>query len=125
MTMAQLGDLERAVMERVWAWHRPVSVRDVLDDLVRERDVAYTTVMTIMERLYRKEFLRRERVGKAYLYEATSTREAYTAALMADALATSVDRQGALVHFVDEMAAGELEALRRALARTRRRSRAD
>lgn len=122
--MGQLGELERAVMERVWAWRRPVSVREVLDDLVRERDVAYTTVMTIMERLYRKEFLRRERAGKAYLYEATSSREAYTAALMSDALATSVDRQGALVHFVDEMAPDEVEALRRALARARRRSRA-
>ncbi len=66
--MAQLGELERAVMERVWAWQRPVSVRDVVDDLVRDRDIAYTTVMTIMERLHRKCFLRRERVGKAYLY---------------------------------------------------------
>ncbi|MEO6714413.1 MAG: BlaI/MecI/CopY family transcriptional regulator [Mycobacteriales bacterium] len=121
--MAQLGELERAVMERVWAWQRPVSVRDVVDDLVRERDLAYTTVMTIMERLHHKGFLSRERVGKAYVYEAMSTREAYTAALMNVALATSNDRHGALVHFIDEMDPDEVEELRLALAKVRRRGR--
>jgi hypothetical protein len=38
--MRQLGQLETAVMDRLWTWGRPVSVREVLEDLVRERPLA-------------------------------------------------------------------------------------
>jgi predicted transcriptional regulator len=74
-----------------------------------------------MDRLHRKQYLSRKMVGKAYLYEATSTRSAYTARLMREALATNPDRQGALIHFVDEMSADEVQALRRAVSRARAR----
>ncbi|NEE08898.1 BlaI/MecI/CopY family transcriptional regulator, partial [Streptomyces sp. SID7499] len=50
----QLGDLEDAVMTRVWQWNRPVTVREVLEDLQQERSIAYTTVMTVMDNLHQK-----------------------------------------------------------------------
>lgn|GEM_PF-244638 len=111
----RLGELENEVMTRVWQWNRPVMVREVLDDLLRDRDIAYTTVMTVMDKLYRKGWLRREREGRAYRYEPVSTREAYTAALMNDAWATSDNPAAALVHFFGMMTPEQQEALRDAL----------
>src|SRR5438552_15059421 len=67
-----LGPLETAVMERLWK-RRQATVRDVVDDLAKERSLAYTTVMTIMTRLHAKGLLLRERDGKHKVY-----RQAYT-----------------------------------------------
>ncbi|MFB6888682.1 BlaI/MecI/CopY family transcriptional regulator [Kitasatospora sp. NPDC056327] len=111
----QLGELENAIMTRVWRWNRPVTVREVLLDLRSERDIAYTTVMTVLDKLHRKGWLRRERAGRAYRYEPVSSREAYTAALMNDAWATSDNPAAALVHFFGLMSPEQREALRDAL----------
>ncbi|WP_035800645.1 BlaI/MecI/CopY family transcriptional regulator [Kitasatospora mediocidica] len=111
----QLGELENAIMTRVWQWNRPVTVREVLLDLREERDIAYTTAMTVLDKLYRKGWLRRERDGRAYRYEPVSSREAYTAALMNEAWATSDNPAAALVHFFGLMSAEQREALRDAL----------
>jgi predicted transcriptional regulator len=111
----RLGDLEDAVMTRVWHWNRPVTVREVLEDLRQERSIAYTTVMTVMDNLHQKGWLRREKEGRAYRYEAVSTREAYTAALMNEAWSTSDNPAAALVHFFGMMNPQQLEALRDAL----------
>ncbi|GAB2732881.1 BlaI/MecI/CopY family transcriptional regulator [Kitasatospora kifunensis] len=110
-----LGELENAVMTRVWRWNRPVTVREVLLDLRTERDIAYTTVMTVLDKLYRKGWLRRERDGRAYRYVPVSSREAYTASLMNDAWATSDNPAAALVHFFGMMSAEQRAALRDAL----------
>ena len=80
-----MGELEDAVMTRVWQWNRPVTVREVLEDLQQERSIAYTTVMTVMDNLHQKGWVRREVDGRAYRYTAVSTRAAYAAALMNDA----------------------------------------
>lgn len=55
--MRALGQLEAVVMERLWSYGRPVPVREVLVDLQRERSIAYTTVMTVMDNLHRKALL--------------------------------------------------------------------
>ncbi|MDH6111201.1 putative transcriptional regulator [Kitasatospora sp. MAP12-15] len=110
-----LGELENAIMTRVWEWNRPVTVREVLLDLREERDIAYTTAMTVLDKLYRKGWLRRERAGRAYRYEPVSSREAYTAALMNEAWATSDNPAAALVHFFGLMSPEQREALRDAL----------
>ncbi|WP_410537290.1 BlaI/MecI/CopY family transcriptional regulator [Streptomyces sp. KL2] len=110
-----LGELEDAVMTRVWQWNRPVTVREVLDDLRRERPIAYTTVMTVMDNLREKGWLRREREGRAYRYEAVSTRAAYSAALMNEAWAASDNPAAALVAFFGMMSPEQTEALRDAL----------
>src|SRR5207244_11212076 len=87
--MRRFGELEDVIMDRMWEWERPVLVREMVDALHDDRALAYTTVMTVMENLYRKGWLRRERDGRAWRYEPTSPRASYTPALMSDALATS------------------------------------
>ncbi|PSJ25207.1 CopY family transcriptional repressor [Streptosporangium nondiastaticum] len=111
----RLGDLEDAVMTRVWDWNRPVTVREVLEDLQQERSIAYTTVMTVMDNLYQKGWLRREAEGRAYRYEAVSNRAAYSAALMNEAWSVSDNPAAALVAFFGMMSAEQREALRDAI----------
>lgn len=119
--MRQLGELEAEVMDRLWSWARPSSVREVLEDLNRDRDLAYTTVLTVMDNLHRKGLLARYRDGRAHRYLPTASREEYTAALMEAALATGGDRTAALLRFVDRMDTAEVVALREALDANGRR----
>jgi predicted transcriptional regulator len=113
--MRQFGELEAVIMDRLWEWGRPALVREVVDDLRKDRQIAYTTVMTVMENLHRKGWLRRYRDGRAWRYEPTGSRSGYTAALMGDALATSTDRRTALAHFVLQMSPHDADLLRQAL----------
>jgi predicted transcriptional regulator len=115
--MRRLGELEAVIMDRLWEWGRPALVREVVDELGKDRPLAYTTVMTVMENLYRKGWLRRERDGRAWCYEPTGSRSGYTAALMSDALATSADRRTALAHFALQMSPHDAAVLREALDR--------
>lgn len=62
-------------MDRLWRWNRPVVVREVVEDLRRERKIAYTTVMTVMDNLHNKGVLARERDGRAYRYRPARSRE--------------------------------------------------
>jgi predicted transcriptional regulator len=62
-----LGELERAVMQAVWD-RGEASVRQVHQDLLPDRELAYTTVMTVMSRLADKGVLVREKRGRAYVY---------------------------------------------------------
>ena len=113
--MRRFGELEAVIMDRLWEWGRPVLVREMVDALHDDRALAYTTVMTVMENLYRKGWLRRERDGRAWRYEPTGSRSSYTAALMSDALATSPDRRTALAHFALQMSPHDAALLREAL----------
>ena len=120
--MRSFGELEAVVMDTLWNAAAPRSVREVLTELQTSRDIAYTTVMTVMERLYRKGLLTRVEDGKAFLYQPMTSRADYTADVMAAALADSSDRTAALVHFADKMTAREARTLLAALAaRTERR----
>ncbi|MBA3798817.1 MAG: BlaI/MecI/CopY family transcriptional regulator [Geodermatophilaceae bacterium] len=113
--MRRLGELEAAIMDRLWTWRRPATVREVLDDLRQTRPIAYTTVMTVMDTLHRKELLRRERDGRAYRYEAVLSREEHSAQLMQTVLADSTDRTATLVSFFEQMSPVEATRLRKAL----------
>ena len=117
--MRQLGELEAAIMDRLWEWGRPALVREVVEDLRADRPVAYTTVMTVMDNLHGKGWLRRERDGRAYRYEPTRSHSAYTVELMSDALGTSTDRRTALAHFVLQMSPHDAELLQEALDQVR------
>ena len=123
--MRQFGELEAAIMDRLWDWGRPALVREVLEDLRKDRPFAYTTVMTVMENLHRKGWLRRDRDGRAWRYEPTGSRSGYTAALMSDALATSTDRRTALAHFVLQMSPHDAELLQQALDQAHHRPQED
>ncbi|WP_433249575.1 BlaI/MecI/CopY family transcriptional regulator [Streptosporangium sp. CA-135522] len=111
-------------MDRLWSYHRPASVRNVLEDLRLERDIAYTTVMTVMDKLHTKGLLRRKQVGRAYIYEAVATKEAYTAELMRNTLASSGNQAATLVHFLERLTPQEAAALDAALKVCPPRSRA-
>lgn len=116
--MQSFGQLEAAVMQRLWDWQRPVAVREVLEDLQRERTIAYTTVMTVMDNLFQKGFLRRDMDGRAYQYMPVQTREQHTAELMELALSSGGDSAATLLYFVKQMPAAEVEQLRQVLDRT-------
>lgn len=126
---SRLGDLERSVMETLWdagdGWR---TVRDVHDLISRDRAIAYTTVMTVLDRMSRKHIVEREREGRAWRYRPTQSRGAMTAEVMRQALGEFAeetnprDREAALVAFVGEASASDRQALRDALAALERRS---
>jgi predicted transcriptional regulator len=99
----------------MWSYRRPASVRDVLQDLRRGRQIAYTTVMTVMDNLHRKGLLRRQMLGRAYVYEVVGSKEAYAAELMRGSLAVSGNQAATLVHFLEGLTAQETAALEAAL----------
>jgi predicted transcriptional regulator len=114
-SMRQFGELEAVIMDRLWARQLPTLVREILDELTPERPLAYTTVLSVMDKLHRKGWLHREPDGRAYRYVPVQTRDAYSATLMREALEGSTDQQSALVHFVEQMSAAETSALQAVL----------
>jgi BlaI family penicillinase repressor len=65
---------ELAIMKVVWA-REPATVRDVYDQLRARRDVAYTTVLTMMKILEQKGYVTKERVDRAFVYRAARPRQ--------------------------------------------------
>ncbi len=117
--LTRLGELERAVMDHLWAAGEPLTVRQVHEALCAERDLAYTTVMTVLQRLARKNLVSQIRDDRAHRYAPVHGRDELVAGLMVDALDQVSDtgsRQAALVHFVERVGVEEADALRRALA---------
>jgi predicted transcriptional regulator len=112
------GELEGAIMDRIWSAEGPLLVREVHATLRPER--AYNTVLTVVEILYRKGWLTREKAGRAYRYRATVTREDYTAGLMGEALDASTDRAATLLKFAERIGPDEAEQLHKALEAARK-----
>lgn len=115
--MRVFGDLEAVIMDRLWAAGGSGTVRDVLEPLQADREIAYTTVLSTMDNLYRKGHLTREREGKAHRYRTALTHAEHTAGLMHHALSAGPDSEAVLTHFVGEMSANELTRLQQVLAR--------
>ena len=69
-----LGQLEATLMNVLWDGEEPMCVEDVRQALAEKKEAAYTTIMTTLDRLYKKGFLDRERRGKAYYYAARVSR---------------------------------------------------
>ena len=106
-----LGELERAVMETLWSTPAPVTARDVQDALA-DRDLATTTVLTVLGRLERKGLVTRTREGRAHRYRAVASREDHVAELMRDALDATPNRGAALARFLGTIPPDERAALR-------------
>jgi len=113
-TVNRLGELERAIMEVLWETDKPLTVREVSGGLT-QRNLAHTTVMTVLDRLAKKGFARRERDGRAWRYRPAATREAYVAELMLTALDQTGDRSAALARFAQSVSGAEATVLRDAL----------
>lgn len=120
--MPRLGTLEAAVMEVLWSTDGSVTVREVLDKMPAQRNLAYTTVMTVLSNLHRKGMVDREPSGRAYSYRPTLTREGAAAASLREVLAASDDPRSVLLHFAETASDEESTVLRDALARRDARS---
>ncbi|MBI5466970.1 MAG: BlaI/MecI/CopY family transcriptional regulator [Candidatus Kerfeldbacteria bacterium] len=99
------GELEAAIMEIVW--HRGwLTVREVVEILRPQRRAAYTTVMTVMNRLAEHAVLERQPTSSgAYRYNARYTREEYSTRASKHSIEELVRRYGdvALVQFLDKL----------------------
>jgi predicted transcriptional regulator len=111
----RLGELEAEIMDVMWSAPAPMTVRNVLDSRVDARPLAYTTVMTVMDRLFRKGWLTRKREGRSYLYQPAVSRSVFAARRMTDILATTEDKGLALLRFIENLDPAEYEALREAV----------
>ncbi len=117
MPKLSMGELEARVMDVLWdsgGWMTPGEVHLVL---AAERPIAYTTVMTVLVRLWKKDRLERQRDGRAYAYHPVASREACAAARMGQLLAAAGDRSAVLSRFLEQLGPAERSQLRRLLQR--------
>jgi predicted transcriptional regulator len=109
-------------MDVLWAdggWMIPRDVHQIVG--TPRRPLAYTTVMTILVRLWTKGMLDRESRGRAYAYRPVAGRDEWTAERMHELLEHSSDPAAALTHFARSIDAREAKQLRRALDGRRQR----
>jgi predicted transcriptional regulator len=123
-----LGPLEKRVLETLWQQADAVCVRDLQPTFSK---IAYTTLMTTLDRLYRKEILSREKRGRAFFYRPRLTRSEYESEVATDALRAVLDRDShslrpLLSFFVDAVGDKDDGLLKdlEVLARARRLQRA-
>ena len=120
-----LGALERDVMAVVWD-HDEISVRETCSKLAST--VAYTTVMTTMDRLFKKGLLGRKKVGRAFVYHAVATREELQGAVASELMQSLLQRHdgqplpllSSLVDAVSERDRALLDELERLIREKRR-----
>jgi predicted transcriptional regulator len=115
--MRGLGDLEASVMDVLWRTAGPLRVREVLEVLNKRRNLAYTTVMTVLDNLHRKGWVARELDGRAYRYHATRSREEAAAQALREVLDSTSDPESVLLHFAKSVSPAESDVLRKALRR--------
>ncbi len=109
------GELQSETLDVLWdhgGWLTPAEVGARLDP-----DLAYTTVVTVLRRLYDKDLVHREKDGRAHIYSSVRTRDQQAAVAMSEVLEATRDPATALNHFVD----GLDEDNRRQLLRMLRR----
>ena len=114
------GELERRVLEALWSGDGGMTPRQVHDVVGAERDLAYTTVMTILVRLWQKGLATRARDGRAYRYAAVTSREELAADRMRQLLDNSADTNAALTHFVEGLDTKGRAQLRKLLGGSKR-----
>lgn len=122
--MASLGELERSVMDLLWTAPEASTANDLRDRLAQTesqgqegKDLAVTTVLTVLSRLEKKGLVERERGTRPHRYRSISTREDHTARLMHEALGTAPDREAVLARFIGSVTEAEAATLRKLLAR--------
>jgi predicted transcriptional regulator len=114
----EFGELESAIMDVVWASDRAYLVREVRERLSYNRALAYTTVMTVMNILYGKGVLCREKQGRAWRYWPAESREEHDARLMAEVLRSGGNEHITMMRFVERVSDEERESLRNAVLHT-------
>jgi predicted transcriptional regulator len=124
--MATLGELERAVMDLLWE-HPAAMSANTLRDLLSQRpasgnkdgadskELAVTTVLTVLSRLEKKGLVERERDIRPHRYRAVTRRADHTAELMLEVLGSAPDREAVLARFIGTVSDGEAATLRKLL----------
>lgn len=106
-------------MDLLWSADAAMSATELRERIAhdgpRAKDVATTTVLTVLSRLEAKGFVDRSRDQRPHLYSATLSRAEHTADLMLEVLGSSSDRDAALARFIGTVSAGEAATLRRLL----------
>ncbi|MEU2930763.1 BlaI/MecI/CopY family transcriptional regulator [Streptomyces sp. NPDC048304] len=108
------GELESDVLAALWAADGPLTARQVLERL--PGDLAYTTVLTILSRLYDKGMLARQREGRGYAYAPVRDEASHTARRMRSLLEEGSDREAVLTRFVSELSAQDEQLLHQLLS---------
>jgi predicted transcriptional regulator len=109
------GALEADVLGVLWAVEgEALSPAEVNERLTA--DLAYTTIMTVLARLWKKGLAERIEMGRGYAYRATYSESELTSQRIRDMLDQANDRASALAGFVGSLEAGDIEQLRRLLA---------
>ncbi len=109
-----MGSLEAAVLRALWTKGQPMTPGEVHHEI--GEGLAYTTVMTILTRLWAKGLVDRERVGRAFAYLPTVSEADHAATKMRRTLADVSDRPAVLSRFVHGLSKKDAAALRRLLA---------
>jgi len=125
MLESSLGQLERDVMAIVWS-SGEISVRDACAQL--GASVAYTTVMTTMDRLFKKHLLGRRKVGRAFVYRAAASRQEMEGAVANELMQSLLEEHASgplpvlssLVDAVSERDRALLDELERLIRQKRR-----
>jgi predicted transcriptional regulator len=117
MALRQFGDLEAVVMDVLWSATEPLTVRQVHGEISATRQIAYTTVMSTMDNLFRKGWLLRDKVGLAYQYRPTMSREEHSANLMRTVFESGGDSDLILNFFLEQLGDDESGKLREAFQR--------
>lgn len=118
--MANLGDLERAVMDVVWNADEPLTAYDVKDALeAAGRELAATTLLTVLSRLDKKGFVASDRSARPHKYRALASREDHMAELMHEVLGVADDRSAVLARFVGGVSEEDAATLRQLLSGSR------
>lgn len=99
-----LGPLEKEVMEIIWK-QKKASVKQVSAELATSHTLAYTTVLTILSRLWKKGLLERTKEGKSFVYTPKKDKKQTLHGLIQATLTSLVDRYGdeAITAFIDEV----------------------
>ena len=116
-----LGPLEAEIMDMLWRAETPVRVRDVHHHLAARRELAYTTVMTVLDNLHRKGWVVRDLDRRAYRYQPARSREDAAVLALRELLDSTGDPEAVLLHFTRSVSERELAVLRKGI---RGRSRA-
>lgn len=109
-----MGALEDEVLAALWACDDGATPRDVLDRV--GGDLAYTTVMTSLTRLWKKGLVERDRVGRAFVYRPKLTEADLAATRMQAQLQRAADREAALSRFVGTLSRKDERTLRKLLS---------
>ncbi|MGH3246193.1 MAG: BlaI/MecI/CopY family transcriptional regulator [Trebonia sp.] len=116
--MTGKGDLERAVLQVLWDHPEGITARDLLN-AIEGKELAMTTILTVLDRLARKGLVTRLDGLRPHRYAAAVHREDYVADLMLDALGQAPDRGAALTRFLGRVNDTDTDHLRRVLRHRR------